>query len=88
MPVEALEFSELKTPLVYTFFPPKVWELPRIAADTFRLNEGRKIRTPVPHPPIFYGGGGEAPVRMALLIFPGKSYGLRGSGNKIRKPLN
>ena len=24
LPVEALEFSELKTPLVYTFFPPKV----------------------------------------------------------------
>ena len=23
LPVEALEFSELKTPLVYTFFPPK-----------------------------------------------------------------
>ena len=23
LPVEALEFSELKTPLVYAFFPPK-----------------------------------------------------------------
>ena len=53
LPVEALKFSELKTPLVYTFSPKKLPLGTNILLSVLRpsLKQGKEKRTPIPVPP-------------------------------------